>query len=274
MHWFDFSLIKYMPNPKRGEILNIGLVVYRSTGVDVRVLNAPAKARIIDGVANYDHILSIKELYKTITSEVDNTHSQHDIIKAFNGGVFVSEKSAFSIDEIGQYEKKVSLLFNNLVKPFSSREKAEVHSRLHTKLKEKFKAMNILGKDKEQISDHKVIPNYPIEGAPGFYADFMFKNGKYHISEVIDFNVNDVSAKFKETAMKVMTFVEGKKRLGDETGCYFVYSATAKKESEVLQHLNMAEDYSDKAFNLSSRDDELRYFGFMAEMAGNQASLQ
>ena len=27
MHYFDYALIKYMPNPKRGEIINIGLIV-------------------------------------------------------------------------------------------------------------------------------------------------------------------------------------------------------------------------------------------------------
>lgn len=274
MHWFDFTLIKYMPNPKRGEILNIGLVVYRSTGVDVRVLNAPAKARIIDGVANYDHILAVKELYKKVTSGIENSKLQHETIKSFNGGVFISERSAFSIDDIGQYEKKVSALFNNLVKPFSSREKGEVQSRLHTKIKSRFKTMKVLGKDQSEIAEHKIIPNYPIEGAPGFFADFMFKNGKYHISEVIDFNVNDITAKFKETAMKVMTFVEGKKRLGDDTGCYFVYSATSKKESEILQHLNMAEDYSDRAFNLNSHEDEVKYFSLISEMAGRQISIQ
>lgn len=41
---FKYSIVKYMPDPKRGEVVNVGLVVFTEHKVDVRVLNASAKS--------------------------------------------------------------------------------------------------------------------------------------------------------------------------------------------------------------------------------------
>ena len=274
MHWFDYSIIRYLPNPKRGEVINIGLIVFRASGVDVRVLNTSAKARIIDGTTEYDDVLAIESMYQEIAEHIESPEKQYLTIKSFSSGVFISEKNSFSVSEIGQYEARVNQLFNDLVKPFSSQTRTLGHSRFYTLLKNKFKHMDILAKDVNEIDDHKIVANFPLDSGSGLAADFMIKNGKYHMSEVIDFNVNDTKAKFKETTMKVMTFVEGRKSLGSkEVGCYFVYSASNEKEKEVMQHLSLASDYSDRAFNLDSKQDESSYFQLIADITGAQLNL-
>jgi len=273
MHWFDYYLIRYLPNPKRGEIVNIGLVVFRASGIDIRMLNSSTKARLLDGATNYDDIIAIEETFKEIAEYVDSPDEQYVMLKSFGSGVFISEKNSFAINEIGQYESKVGRLFNDLVKPFSATSRSLGHSRLQTLLRNRFKSMELLANDVSEISDHKVVANYPIDSGSGLTADFMIKNGKYHMSEVIDFNVNDIKAKFKETTMKLMTFVEGRKRLDSEMGCYFVYSASSEKEKEVISHLNLAEDYSDRSFNLESRQDEASYFQLISDITGTQFQL-
>ena len=129
--------------------------------------------------------------------------------------------------------------------------------------------MSLLADDISEITKGKIVPNYPIDSGSGLTADFMVKNGKYHMSEVIDFNVNDTKAKFKETTMKVMTFVEGRKNLDDEVKCYFVYSAIPQKMGDVISHLNLAEDYSDQVFNLNSKDEAAKYFELMTDITGH-----
>ncbi len=74
--------------------------------------------------------------------------------------------------------------------------------------------------------------------------------------------------KFKEMSMKVMTFLEGKRTLDESMGCYLIYSATSKKESEVTAHLNLASDYSDRIFNFSSKDDKASSFQLVSELMG------
>ncbi|PKQ42899.1 hypothetical protein CXP40_04845 [Pseudomonas sp. YY-1] len=264
---FDYAILKYMPDSKRGEVVNFGLVIYLETGLDIRVLSSAAKLRLIDGESSLEDIESFKDSLKSISSYCSNKEDLHSLLQVFKGSAYVSDSGFFMIDHIQQYESKVLKLFSDLVKPYSIKERQTRVSRIHTILKHRFESMNLLAKDIGELSTHKVVHNYPINDKSGFTADFLLKNGRFHITEAIDFNVNDTNSKFKEATMKVMTFMEGKKFLGDDSACYFIYSATAIKEKEIIPHLNLASDYSDKVFNLESKEEETSYFNLISSLA-------
>ncbi|CAI8818902.1 DUF3037 domain-containing protein [Pseudomonas sp. IT-P100] len=266
---FKYSIVKYMPDPKRGEVVNVGLVVFTEQKVDVRVLNASAKVRVIDGTSSVADLDSLKKGLESIAAWATNSEQAISFLKTFDSSnSFMGEISYFIIDDINQYEKRVSNLFNELVKPYASKEKTVRSSRIHTYVKNIFEGMDMLGKDYDDLSRHKVVHNYPLSDKSGFTADFLLKNGKFHITEAIDFNLNDPSAKFKETTMKVMTFMEGRKFLGDDSARYFVYSASASREKDVLPHINLAEEYSDRIFNLESKAEHTEYFNLMSSLVG------
>lgn len=266
---FKYSIVKYMPDAKRGEVVNVGLVVFTNAKVDVRVLTASAKVRVLDGCSNTSDLDSLKKGIESIAAWAESSEQAIQFLRTFDSSsAYLSETAFFVIDDINQYEQRVNNLFNQLVKPFASKERAIRNSRIHTYVKNIFSGMDILGKDTDDLSRHKIIHNYPLSDKTGFTADFLLKNGKFHITEAIDFNVNDSNAKFKETTMKVMTFMEGRKFLGEDTGRYFVYSASATKEKEVLSHLNLAEEYSDKIFNLESKAEHAEYFNLMSSLVG------
>jgi hypothetical protein len=258
-----------MPDAKRGEVVNVGLVVFTDAKADVRVLNASAKVRVLDGMSTSADLDSLRKGLEGITAWAENSDEAIQFLKTFDSSsTFISETAILVLDDINQYEQRVNNLFNELVKPFASIERTVRNSRIHTYVKNIFSGMDILGKDIDDLSRHKVIHNYPLSDKSGFSADFLLKNGKFHITEAIDFNVNDFNAKFKETTMKVMTFMEGRKFLGDDSGRYFVYSANSIKEKEVFPHLNLAEEYSDKIFNLESKVEHAEYFNLMSSLAG------
>ena len=226
MKWFDYCVIRYMPDPKRGEIINLGLIIFTKSGVDVRILPTLNKVRIIDGRSEEEDLEKLKRTLEGIASFADNVDQQHSLLTAFSSSLFFSEKSYFSIDHNEEYEQKIKYLFDVLVKPHPIYTRQVKQSRLHTRLRKKFIQMDIFSKDINQIEQHKVVANYPISESTGMQVDFLVKNGKYHVSEAIDFEVNDTKSKFRETTLKTMAFLESKKILG-KTECYFVYSASA-----------------------------------------------
>ncbi|WP_410480714.1 DUF3037 domain-containing protein [Pseudomonas plecoglossicida] len=263
-----------MPDPKRGEIINLGLVVFNESKLDIRTLSAAAKARMLDGTSDLADLESLKSGLERIASWAESAEQATQFLSTFvESRAYLSNIDVFILDDINQYERRVSNLFNDLVRPFSSKERSPRNSRLTTYLKNTFDRMEILGKDSDDLSRHKVIHNYPLSDKTGFTADFLLKNGRFHITEAIDFNVNDTASKFKETTMKVMTFMEGRKTLGDDSARYFVYSASAEKEKEVTAHLNLADEYSDRIFNIESKEEKTEYFRIITDLVGS-ASLQ
>jgi hypothetical protein len=274
MYWFDYAVIKYLPNPKRGEILNIGIIIFRSSGVDVRLLRNSSKLRMFDGESLSHELDALGQAIEGLCALTENKEEQIKILNDFASGVHISNLANFSISTTQQYEPIVNRLFNELVKPLSIREPRVNNSRLYTQIKQQLRNFEILADDPSDIYEHKVVSSFPLGTNSGLAADFMLKNGRYHMSEVIDFNVIDTNAKFKETTMKVMTFLEGKRVLDENMGCYLIYSASASKEKEITPHLNLASDYSDNLYNFYSEIDRAAYFQKLADLTGRELSLQ
>lgn len=270
---FDYSIIRYMPNQKRGEIVNIGIIVFTGPEVDVHLLNGAAKLRVLDGQSSINDLISYEQILHEAKSITKDKNEFIKFLSLFGKSVKISAPAQFNIDHAGQYDAQINKLFNELVKPFASREPITKTSRIQTLVKNKLDSLNLLAKSADELSYHKVVQNYPISKNSGFSADFLLKNGKFHISEVIDYNVNDINAKFKETTLKVMTFMEGKKHLGNDVGCYFVYSASSAIEKEISAHLNLANDYSEALFNLASKRDESSYFEMISNLAGRDSPV-
>lgn len=274
MIWFDYSILKYMPDPKRGEIINVGIVVFRASGVDVRLLNNASKIRMFDGTTSFIELQKLNDTVSRICGINKDPVEQYERLKIFGTAMFVSDLSSFSIPNIGSYEKYVSGLFSDLVRPHSSREPRRSNSRFFTRTKIEFQNLKLLAKNDSEIDEHKIVPHYLIDKNSGIEADFMLKNGKYHMSELIDFNVENIQPKFKETSLKTMTFITGKRLLSENMGCYFVYSASASKDKDIIPHLSLAEDHCDKMFNFDSADEKAAYFQLLSELTGNELPLR
>jgi len=266
MIWFNYALIQYMPNPKRRETINIGLIIFLKETADIRITSSYSKVRIIDGSSSQSDLSELKESMISLTRFAQSRDEALHILSNIGAGISFSNMGQFAIDHLSQYDAKASRLFDELVAPYPSREKQTTsHHRLNTKLKRKFETLNILAKDASELSKHKIVQNYPINEKMGLTADFLLKNGKFHLSEVIDFNVNDTQSKLKETSLKMFTFMEGRKALED-VNCYFVFSAKHNKEHELTQHINLAQEYSDKMFNIDSDSDFNQYISMISEL--------
>ena len=201
----NYALIKYMANARRQEVINVGLVIFRKEGIDVRVLESSTKVRLIDGSSDQDDLNFLKEQYEYLCSIASSPKKQYEILSLFKGRSYISNMAELIIDEPQQYESKVTRLFNTLVKPCTYKKTKKYTSRFATSLKNKFKSLDLLANDASELSQHKIVHNYPINDNAGISADFLLKNGVYHLTETIDYDLNDVNAKFKETSVKLMT---------------------------------------------------------------------
>lgn len=268
MSWFNYSLIRYTPDYKRGETINIGLIVFKESSTDIRIINNPTRLRILGGELTQDYLLDFKLSIERLLSQTKTADEKYAFLSSIlNSQISLSSLGKFLIDDIQQYEKKVTRLFDELVKPIHVRIHDEKTPRLTTELKRKFASLNILAKDISDLTRHKVVQNYPINELMGLEADFVLKNGIFHVTEVVDFNVNDIQSKFKETTMKMITFAQSQ-QLFKNPACYFVYSAAIEKEKHISQHLAVAESYSTKLFNLASKEETVAYFEMMAKFSG------
>ena len=266
MEWYDFSIIRYAPNLKRGEVINIGLILNGPNGLEIRLIDNYSKVRMIDGLSNAGTLSKLqKNLEEMVLSDSDNAIK---IINKSIMGIEVSSPSTFQLGRHETYIQKVNQLYVDLVKPYPMVEpKARVNTcRLMSDIKRKLNRQLLLSTSPDDLYKNKIISSYVINDKSGITADLILKDESFHMSSVVDFNVSDVSSKFKETGLKVLSFLEAEKSLSTDMKKYFVYSADAKKENQISGHLSLVESNCHEMFNMNSSTDSSRYYELMVEL--------
>ena len=232
MRYFDYSLIKYSPDPRRGEVINIGLVVFKEQP-EVHMLATHNKLRLLDGESGITDIDRLRTSFQEIAAISKEPAEQSRLLESLGSSVTLSPMAYFSIERPEHYKEKVAELFSLLVKPPFVPLKEDRQSRIVTRIKHKFKNLKILANDPAQLEEHKVVQNFELSDQTGLKVDFLLKNGSYHVTEAIDFNLHKLKPKYNEATMKTLTFIESKEVFNSNVNCYLAYAATAARESEV-----------------------------------------
>lgn len=252
---YDFSIIRIEPDPRRGEVVNIGLVVYLDDGLDVRILPSLNKVHALFGD------LDLKELY-----ELPKRLSEWEPILLNNqdpnepltlGPVEISERGTFTAPNSEAYQNQVSSLLKTLVYPTRAPRVRAKTSRLATDVKANFRKQKVLGKGEDDLQRKLIVPHYPIAKDQGLYADLALKNGAFQFTEILDFRVSEASlnAKFGEAAVSALTLDKARERFGKETKRIVLYAAKASVDRQITPHLNLVSDHADRVLNYESRAD-------------------
>lgn len=270
---FDYCLLRINPDKKRGECVNVGLVVFDSGGLDVRVLPSYTKAKALNAAIDYE---AFHDLPRLLSEVVDGFQCVEDSYRVLQhiGIVELSELARFEVSSSDFYERAVVGLFNDLVVPPARSTRKSGRSRLSVLLSEEFRKSKLLGAAPSDIARHLIVPKFPIAEASGLFADFAAKNGVFHVTETIDFSCGAVAEKFKEAALKAVSLDQAKKTFGGETNRFVVYAADSEAEAKLQAHMNLLGPYADHLLNYFSREDMSFYMRKMAAVAGINKSIE
>ena len=197
---FEFRIVRYEPDARRGERVNIGLIVLAPNGVQAHLLKNMAKALALSPQVAFHSSLKVdlEDMYADVAKS-------GTLDAATRMGEFtLSEAGAFYCDasELPTY---VDAAMKRLVNPARRPSTSEGTTRLHTEIKRQFKHDGVLATNPEQIGDHKVVAGFSFPGDDELSSDFAFKNGVWTLTQVIDYrgaSSSTVSKKIKEVSLK------------------------------------------------------------------------
>ena len=273
-HSYSYSVLRAIPDQRRGESVNIGLVVFRPEGgTDVRLLSSLNKVYALDANIDVEQFEVLPQMILDWVSSTNDIAKKHESLKQF-GIVTVSDLGYFQCDE-KQYESFLDRIMSALVKPPAHFPRYKVQGRVHTVLRRIFIQQRVLGASLEDINRKLIVERFPIAVNENLYADFAFKNGVYHITETINYKVTSGinTDKFEETGLKAIKLDKARKVFGEKTKRALVYVADTKIEKQLTPHLNLLGDYADQVVNLRSTADKERYFAALLPHAGHNKSI-
>nr|DAX41032.1 MAG TPA: Protein of unknown function (DUF3037) [Bacteriophage sp.] len=263
---YDYSLIRLTADKIKNEVINIGIAIFKDNFVDVFMLKDRQKLKTVT------NDLEIEDLNKFAfnLTEMSFNMKKEDILSIFSNGSMKLENSGyFYLDTIDQYQYKVSEMLEKFVEPptLLKRQKPR-SSRIITQVKNLFAHYdNLISDNLSDISNHKLILNYPIEDEKGLRADMLLKNSIYHLTETIEFSSDNIKKNLERSALKALTISEAKNNF-EEVHSFLVYSLSAEEERKNRQQLNLLSSYANDLINLEDSDAKSRYVSHILKAAG------
>lgn len=192
---FDFSVLRLMPDPARGEVVNLGIVVFRDDGLEVRIGEVLTRARLLYPDLTPDSLresIAILRRLDAVSLPLTQRHAALRTIGPFalgELGRFTAEDSTPQSYEINV--ARVMQVFTGAIRAASN--KVRSVSRLTTTVREVFRAEKVLASigEADAITKHKIVPEWPLPSRPSLRAGFAQQNGILRVCEVVELNMDD-----------------------------------------------------------------------------------
>lgn len=258
---YKYSVLMCIPNRRRGERVNVGLIVYGDSGIDVH-LPEIAKIKLITG-KNWSSYLNnvlenLKEKFETLGDSItDGIEGNFQIDPAFD----LSRSGRFVSRDESDYASMVKEILENLVITPKFPRARHSEKRINTEIAELLRRRGLLASGDETPDSHKVFRNQSIED--GLNADFAQKNGAWRCTATLD--LRSPPSNLKDASLKAITLDRAKVKYGDTTICIGVYAANSIADTNVMRHINLMAPYSAKMFNWQDDRDRQKLIDFYAQ---------
>lgn len=274
-HTYNYSILQLIPDVRRGETINIGLVVYLPNEVDVRIFPTLAKIRAINAQIDVQQLYDLPNDISSWLEGVTGLEERFNALKNF-GFISVSKPGWFTLETLDEYDRYIEKLVVDFIKPrVKISRRIDNRAKLSISIRNTLKKQGILGVEVEDINKHLVVQKFPIDPSENLFADFALKNGVFRITETVDFRSESKgnTDKNREAAFAAITLDKATKILGTDTIKYVIYAASAKTEKSIEPQLNLLSDYASKVLNFLSKEDYAIYIDELMSAASQNLSL-
>lgn len=275
--FYNYALLRFAPDPVRGERVNIGLVVFKNGKADVRLTPQLAKAQAL--VPNED----LAALWRDLPESVADIVRRHPedvaarLLKNF-GVITISGLAQLSADE-SAYEGRVSELLRWLVTPAGRVSAAAGRSRLATEIRSEFKRNNLLATSLDEINEHKVVVGFELPGEDDLSVDFALKNGLYRFTQVIDYRTTQkgAHAKIKEVSLKAVALHQAPGALDvprNQVMGYALVWVPPELADVAHPHLKVLSDFTAEVLHYDVPRDRTRYWDMVSAWVKADSPIQ
>ncbi|MHB1701180.1 MAG: DUF3037 domain-containing protein [Acidobacteriaceae bacterium] len=222
---YHYVVLRLAIDDLRGEIINVGIVLFAeeeqprlivmATLNKLRALDASwDQARFGRWVANIQEIIA----QQRTPQEAVQGLAMFGFCDAEAIGMFTASNQTELASEIA--EVKATYVSNRA----ATAQHRERRSRLHTLLRERFRAMHVLGATMDDLANHMVVAHVPVPGHSELRTDFLYGNGVYSITQAIDYRISpdSVHNKLSEVCLKITAAHMAARAYGPTTQCLAV----------------------------------------------------
>ena len=223
--------------------MNIGVAIFHPDRLDVR-FSELQKLRAITGRDWDDYVQSFAEQINLLSQHSESDEERLANIAAFERVIIPSDFGWLSVSDGEEYELRVREVLRSFVMKAGPDRKPR-EPRINTEIAQEFRRKKALAKKTEGLFSHKVVRNVEFEKHKGLKADFVLKNGVYHVTATLDLRKTNV--KLDEACLKAVVLDKADDEFKGETRRFGVYAT--EDASSFREHIELLSDYADEVYN-------------------------
>jgi len=244
-HIFNYAVLMAIPDPRRGERVNVGLIVFLPDRVDLRF----SELRKIRALRSGNWERYVSDVQRSINANYTSGTEPKVFIEGFSmleGVIQCSDLAWFSVDKVEQYETRVSDILSTLVHKPRPETRPARSTRINTEIARTFRHSRVLAKSDEPVDRGRVVRNLTISVEDDLTADFALKNGIYHVTATLDLRRANVDK--GQAAIKAITLDRASHSFETEVRRIGVYAAP-HDAAQFRPHIHMLGEYADDTYN-------------------------
>lgn len=245
---FKYAILQAVPDPRRGERVNIGVVAFTENGPDVRVF----ETRKLSALTARSWDAEIKAFSEVIQKLDDPSLDDDQRIKELH-----SVEGNFVLSTPGWFQAKTSTEFETMLRDIAKtlvtrprRERSKDGSSVVSEISADLRKAKVLASRDDELDSGLVFRGYHI--SDGLEADFAQHNSRFHVAAVLDLRAHN--PQLAQAALKGVVL--------DQAGEHFsnvhkvgVYSAAKERLPELHSNLSILKPYTDNIYNWEDEHD-------------------
>jgi hypothetical protein len=247
--FYNYSILQVIPDKRRGERVNIGIVIFRPDGLDIQV-HESRKIRALTGESWDSYIEAFEGIVRRIDDPSMDQVSRLAMFGAVQNQFSMSKSGIFSAEDPIEYDEIVRGLMKSLVaRPRSDRIREE--PAIVAEISATLRQASILAKRDETLQSGKVVRGYAVED--GLEAEFAQLNSKLHVAAVLDLRAD--SPRIAQAALKAVTLDRAKGNDRDHVHTIGIYAVAPARRHEVRENIKLLSEYADDVVNWTDATD-------------------
>ena len=250
VHIFNYAIVQAVADRRRGERVNIGIVVYGPDGVDLRVSETRKLAALSAGSWDSE-IDAFTSAVETLDDPSLPPNERMDQAMLIENRLSSSNRGWFELRKGESYEKVVGEIVASLVTRHRS-SRGRDGSSVVAEISAELRGAEILAGRDDQLHSGKVMRNYKI--GDGLEADFAQLNGQFHVAAVLDLRANN--PRLAQAALKAVVLDRAQAAAPNhKVQKIGVFAAAPARLSELHDNLAILRPYADELVNWEDESD-------------------
>ncbi|MBR0693248.1 DUF3037 domain-containing protein [Bradyrhizobium lablabi] len=259
-HTYKYSVLTATPDRRRGERVNVGIVVFRDGKTDVRLVQAAFKLKALTRENWESRLEAIRDRIVRLCDNGDTPEACLERLALVDPLIAPTGMGMLSAHGGSDYERTVGEILESLVLLPKPRPTDAV-SRINTEIAKTFRKAKALAKPEQGLKDGKIVRFLPIAPNEGLLADFALRNGRMHIASTLD--LRKQSVRLDEAALKSIVLDKSREVYGKSVRRIGVYAVEPDLKKHFSHHIELLSDYADETYNWLDQTKRNRFLRTM-----------